>query len=107
MSRTTRALTLTAALALAAPAGATAAGPLARAAALDRAPMQLPPSGARAAAVGGDWLMGIRPTAAAARLARRHGARRLLVPGAWAVPTAGAGPLAGALRRRGLLRWAQ
>ncbi len=52
------------------------------------------------------WLVGARRTAAAARIARQAGAEPV-IPGTWLVATERARALAGGLRARGLLTYAQ
>jgi len=67
------------------------------------------PGDATAAAVAADpgtWLLGARPTAAARRLVRAAGGTAVVV-GAFEVPRARARALAGQLRRRGLLTFAE
>jgi hypothetical protein len=85
-----------AALALPAPAAAAPPAP----------PMKLPGDNATAASVRGGWLIGVRPTTAAAAIARRHGARPVIA-GTVLVPRSRARALAAALRRRGLLLFAE
>jgi hypothetical protein len=71
-------------------------------------PMQLP-GDAHSAAVRADratWIVGARPSRAAARLVRAAGARRL-TGGVYVVARRRARPLAGALRARGLLAFAE
>ena len=71
-------------------------------------PMHLP-GDAHVASVRADrstWIVGARPSAPAATLARRVHARRL-TGGAWLVARSRARPLASALRRRGLLVFAE
>jgi subtilisin family serine protease len=63
------------------------------------------PAGAGAAGTA-TWVVGARPTPASAAIARRHGARAVL-PGGYVVPRARARALAAALRRRGLLTYAE
>lgn len=70
-----------------------------------RPPMELP--GDARAARAGDWLVGAQPGARATAIARRHGARELLVRGSFRVPTGAARALAADLRRAGLLRYAE
>jgi len=73
-------------------------------------PMVLPArvAGARAAAAGpARWLVGARPGARTAALARRFGARPLRLGGAYAVPRDRARALAAALRRAGTLVYAE
>jgi hypothetical protein len=73
-------------------------------------PMDLPSAApARAAsAEPARWLVGARPGSAAAhRIARRFGARALRVPGTYEVARANARPLAAALRRAGVLTYAE
>ena len=53
------------------------------------------------------WIVGAQATAAAGRIARRHGARALRLPGAYLVDARRARGLAAALRRYGLLRYAE
>jgi hypothetical protein len=67
-------------------------------------PLRLP--GEAGAAAAAQWLVGARPGRISARIARRHGARKVL-PGAFAVPRSEARALAGALQRRGLLTFAE
>jgi len=70
--------------------------------------VRLPPE--RAARAGGPttrWIVGAQPGAAAGRVARRYGARRLQLPGAYLVDAAKARALAAALRERKLLRFAE
>lgn len=76
--------------------------------AFDPLPMELPPEGARAAAgqAPDTWLLGIEPTDRARRLAARHGARRA-TDGAVVVASPRARAAAAALRRAGLLRYAE
>jgi hypothetical protein len=67
------------------------------------------PGDASAAAVQADratWIVGARDTAAAARVARAHGAERI-AGGAWLAERGRAGALAAALRTRGLLDYAE
>jgi hypothetical protein len=67
------------------------------------------PGDASAAAVRANpatWLVGARPSPVAARLAARHGARRV-VPGTFSVARAAARGLAADLRRHGLLLFAE
>jgi hypothetical protein len=77
--------------------------PAARAA-TPQPPMVLPGE-AHAASVRatGDWLIGARPVAAADRIARRHGARRVGRLGTWVLARARASALAADLRAHGLL----
>ncbi|MDX6702685.1 MAG: hypothetical protein QOF26_2911 [Baekduia sp.] len=108
MSRTTPlgSLVVVALLAFAVPAGAATPGWRA----VDRLPHALPAAGAARAASQAattDWLVGARPAPAGARLARRFGARSLLLPGAYAVAAPDARAFAAALRRRGLLRFSE
>jgi hypothetical protein len=72
-------------------------------------PMRLPAVGApvRAAATGGGWLVGARPTARSRRVATAMGARALRADGVFAVAPERAPALAAALRRRGLLSYAE
>jgi hypothetical protein len=101
MSRRPAALaaTLCAAFALTVPA-ARAATP--------QPPMVLPgDASASTEQTSGDWLVGARPGTAAARIARRHGARRLTGRGAWALPRGGARAFAAELRAAGLLVYAE
>jgi subtilisin family serine protease len=74
----------------------------------DPLPMTLPSdAGARAAAArGGTWLLGVAPTTRAAALARARGARRV-ADGAYVVPASRARATAAALRRAGLLTYAE
>jgi Subtilase family len=76
--------------------------------AFDPLPMKLPPQGARAAAqpAPDTWLLGIEPAERAQRLAARHGARRV-TDGAVVIASARARVAAAALRRAGLLRYAE
>jgi hypothetical protein len=74
------------------------------------APLLLPaPATARAAkATRGTWLVGARPGARATRVAAAAGARPVgLLPGAFVVSAARAGQVASALRRAGLLVYAE
>jgi Subtilase family len=107
MSRTTLLCLLVVALLALAAGPAAAAVPAWQAA--DRAPHALPAPGAHAAAAAAarDWLIGARPSRAARRIARAHGARPLLLRGAYALPAGRARAFAAALRRRGLLRWSE
>ena len=86
--------------ALSAPAAARAATPA--------VPLELPPAaGARAAAATpAQWLVGGRPGAATAAVARRFGAERV-TGGAYALPSSRARAFAAALRERGLLVFAE
>ena len=70
-------------------------------------PITLPERGGARAAASTGWIVGARPGAAADRIARRHGARLLRLPGAYLVEAGAARGLAAALRRRGLLRFAE
>ena len=72
-------------------------------------PMVLPAraAGRAAAAQPGRWLVGARPGARAARLARRFGARALRLPGTFTVPRDRARGLAAALRRSRALVYAE
>jgi hypothetical protein len=89
------------------------AAPLAHAAAPPAPPMVLPgtASAARVSAATADtarWIVGARPGAASGAIARRYGARRILSAGtAYLVQSARARALAAALRRRGLLSFAE
>jgi hypothetical protein len=106
MSRTTLLgpFVLAVVLALAVPTGASAT----RWPALDRLPQALPAAGPHAATVAAQrWLIGARASHTAERLARVHGGRPLAVRGAYVVDAARARALAGALRRRGLLRFSE
>jgi hypothetical protein len=106
MSRTTLLgpFVLAVVLALAVPTGASAA----RWPALDRLPQALPAAGPHAATVAAPrWLIGARASRTAERLARVYGGRPLAVRGAYVVDAARARALAGALRRRGLLRFSE
>lgn len=106
MSRTTLVLCVLAALLAGPSSGASAAVPAWQAG--DQLPHALPPAGAHAATAGATtWLIGARPSATTARLARAHGARPMRLSGAYVVPTARARALAAALHRRGLLRWTE
>jgi hypothetical protein len=67
-------------------------------------PMRLP--GEAGASTAATWLVGVRPGAAAAAIARRAGGRRVL-PGAYVIPRGRARALARALDRRGLLAYAE
>ncbi len=72
------------------------------------APHELPAAGARAAAAASDgWLVGARPAARTAALARAHGATRLDGAGAHAVPARRARAFAAALEREDLLRYSE
>jgi hypothetical protein len=67
------------------------------------------PGDATASSVRADpatWLVGARPSAAATALARAAGGRRITAAG-WEVPRSHARALAGKLRRRGLLTYAE
>lgn len=92
-----------AALLLAVPAAAGAAP-------APRLPLTLP-GGATTAAAGpadpGTWIVGARPGVASARLARRFGARHAGPAGGYVVARRRASALAGALRRGGLLAYAE
>jgi hypothetical protein len=82
--------------------------PTAALAGVPSAPLVLP-GDASASSVRADsrtWLIGARRTKAAAKLARRAGARAA-IPGGWVVPRGRARALATALRARGLLTWAE
>lgn len=71
-------------------------------------PMKLPGLGARAAKVEpGRWLIGARPGAGVAQVAKRYGAHSLAVPGALSVARDDARGLAAALKRRGDLVYAE
>jgi subtilase family protein len=71
-------------------------------------PMKLPASGARAAAVEpGRWLIGTRPGADVSKLARHYGARSLRLEGTLSVSRENARALAAALRRQGVLEYAE
>jgi len=83
--------------------------PAARAA-LDELPMRLPAaSSARAATAAqpSSWLVGARPAAATARIARAHGARRLEQDSVFRLPAARARAFAADLRRAGTLTYAE
>ncbi|MEA2292686.1 MAG: in [Solirubrobacteraceae bacterium] len=85
--------------------------PVAPAAAAPRvpaAPMQLPGDAAASAvrADGATWIVGARPTAASAALAKAAGGSRIIA-GSWEVPRASARGLATALRARHLLTYAE
>jgi hypothetical protein len=98
-----------AALALAA-AGGGAGGADAAVPFVDAAvPHALPAPGAHAArlSAGGAWIVGARTGAATARIAARHGARRVGVGGAYRVPTGQARAFAADLNRRGLLAYSE
>jgi Subtilase family len=84
-----------------------ALAPAARAA-TPQPPLVLP-GDARATAVraSGDWLVGARPTVAARRIARRHGARRIGHLSSWSISRDQARALAADLRDHGLLRSAE
>jgi subtilase family protein len=71
-------------------------------------PLTLPGDGPRAAgAYARGWLIGARPGRAAAVVAGRFSARALSVPGAFSIPTGRARRFATALRRHGLLLYAE
>ncbi len=70
-------------------------------------PLALPPVAGAARRTAATWIIGAAPGARAAALARHHGARALSLPGTYAVPTSRARDLAGALRARGALRYAE
>ena len=71
-------------------------------------PMKLPAAGPRAASVEpGRWLIGTRPGADVTRVAKRFGARALRLPGTLSVSRENARALAAALRRRGVLEYAE
>jgi hypothetical protein len=71
-------------------------------------PLDLPAAGGARAAQSGTWLVGAtRGGARLDALAREHGARPLGAGGAHAVPAARARAFAAALRRAGLLRYAE
>jgi hypothetical protein len=72
-------------------------------------PMVLPGDARAAAGVAdpGTWLVGARPGPSTARVARRFGARRVGSVGAHVVARSSARAFAGALRRRGLLVFAE
>ncbi|MEA2168070.1 MAG: in [Solirubrobacteraceae bacterium] len=91
-------------LAVAAAAAVTAAAPAAAAPSI-RVPMKLP-SRATAASAGATWLVGGRPTAATARIARAAGGKHV-IPGTYAVPVAAARGLAHTLRAHRLLTYAE
>jgi hypothetical protein len=67
----------------------------------------LPAQHASRAATQTRWIVGARATRAADRVARRHGARAMRLPGAYVIDARRARALAAALRRRGLLRFAE
>jgi hypothetical protein len=92
-------LAAVAALVAAAPASAVAATAGER-------PMRLPAPGASAAR-SQTWIVGARPGARAAGLARRHGARALAAGSAYRIPAARARAFAAALRRAGALSYAE
>jgi hypothetical protein len=98
--------------ALAALAALSAASQPAHAAGLSNAadpPRVQLPGDVTAAAVTADpstWIVGARDSAAAARIARAHGARRI-AGGAWEAPRGRTRRLAAALRTRGLLEYAE
>lgn len=83
--------------------------PAAAGAAVTRLPMTLPGDAAAASvrADPGTWIVGARASAAAARIARAHGARPAGPAGAYVVARSRAAGLAAALRRRGALAYAQ
>lgn len=100
MKLTSLAITGAIALSLAAPAAAQPPKP----------PMLLPGQAAVTAATADahTWIVGARPAAAAPRIARRYGARSFLSEGtAYLVSRRQARPLAAALRRHGLLSFAE
>jgi len=79
-------------------------------AALDELPMRLPAASSAkrlAAAQPSSWLVGARPTAATARIARDHGARRLKQKSVFRLPAARARAFAAELRRAGSLTYAE
>ena len=79
-------------------------------AALDERPMRLPAASSAkrlAATQPSSWLVGARPTAATARIARAHGARRLKQKTVFRLPTARARAFAAELRRAGTLTYAE
>lgn len=69
--------------------------------------VRLPPERGLRADAAARWIVGARPSPAADGLARRHGARRMRLDGAYVVDAARARGLARALRQRGLLRFAE
>jgi hypothetical protein len=71
-------------------------------------PMKLPASGARAASVEpGRWLIGTRPGANVSKVANRFGAHALRLEGTLSVSRDNARGLAAALRRQGVLEYAE
>ena len=79
-------------------------------AALDELPMRLPAASSTkrlAAAQPSSWLVGARRTAATARIARAHGARRLKQKTVFQLPAARARAFAAELRRAGSLTYAE
>jgi Subtilase family len=72
------------------------------------APMRLPAAGPRAAGLEtARWLVGARPGANVAKVAKRFGATRLRLAGTYVVPRTAARGFAAALRRRGALVYAE
>jgi hypothetical protein len=72
------------------------------------APMRLPgPASTRAGGADGQWLVGARPGIEARRIAQRWGARARALDGVFEITPGRARALAGALRGRGLLRYAE
>ncbi|MDQ3677076.1 MAG: S8 family serine peptidase [Actinomycetota bacterium] len=79
-------------------------------AALDELPMRLPAASSSARAAAGQpsgWLVGARPGAATARIARAHGARQSKLDTAFELPAARARAFAAELGRAGTLTYAE
>ena len=69
--------------------------------------VRLPAKHAPRSAVQMGWIVGARATRAADQIAASHGARAMRLPGAYVVDAGRARAFAAALRRRGLLRFAE